>query len=99
MAVPTSELSGSALITADGVLGTADAPTRVFNIHIISGGTAGVVSLNSGDEVGDTAHITETGTASTGATFDYGTKGQVFAIGVFVNVDANVTSVKIAYSQ
>lgn len=70
---------------------------RVFNMHILSGGGGGaIVSLRNGQTVGGTIWITETGTTSTGKTFDYGINGHFFPAGVFVDVDTNTTSVLIA---
>lgn len=70
---------------------------RVFNMHILSGGGgAAVVSLRNGQTVAGTIWITETGTASTGKTFDYGVQGHYFPAGVFVDVDTNTTSVLIS---
>lgn len=92
--------SGSQLVTADLAVGTSGAVTRVFNIHIISGGGGGaVVTLKNGTSTSGTAYITETATVSTGKTFDYGMKGQLFPSGCFVDVDTNTTSVLVAYSQ
>ena len=91
--------AGSSIKTADGVLGTSGAVTRVYSMHILSGGSAGVVNLRAGTLVTDTIWIQETGTASTGKTFVYGEKGNHFSGGVYVDVDANVTSVVISYSQ
>lgn len=92
--------SGSQLVgTADAAIGSSGKATRVFNIHIISGGTAAIVSLRNGTSASDTIYLTETGTISTGKTIDYGTKGQLFSNGCFVDVDTNTVSVLVAYSQ
>lgn len=98
--MPDSQSSGIALITADGVVGTSGAATRVFSIHILSGGGgAAVVALRAGTAVTDTINIKETGVVSTGKTFEYGDRGFLFPSGVYVDVDANTTSVAVAYSQ
>lgn len=87
---------GSILVTADGELIAAGNTIRVFNIHILSGGGGGaVVSLKNGGASG-TVWITETGTTSTGKTFDYGINGLLFTNGCFVDVDANTTSVLLS---
>ena len=91
--------AGTQLITADGVVSSASTPVRVFAIHIISGAGGGaVVSLRLGAVVGGTIWVTQTGTASTGATFSYGTQGIWFPTGCFVDVDSNTTSVAVVYS-
>lgn len=98
--MPDIQSSGSQLVTADAVVGTSGAPTRVFSIHIISGGGgAAVVSLRNGTTTSGTIYVTQTGTTSTGATFPFGAYGQVFPAGCFVDVDTNTTSVLVAYSQ
>ena len=90
---------GSVLVTADGELISAGVPVRVLNMHIkSSGGGAAVVSLKNNGSSG-TAWITETGTVSTGKTFDYGIQGHLFPLGCYVDVDANTTSVLIACSK
>lgn len=90
--------AGTQLVTADIAVGRAGDACRVYSINIISGGTAAVVSLRNGSTVGGTIYITETGTISTGKTFDYGAYGFLFPSGCFVDVDANTTSVLVSYS-
>ena len=91
--------AGTSLITADAALNTAGTAVRVFSIHIISGGGGGgVVNLRSGTVVTSTIWVTETGTVSTGKTFNYGTQGIWFPSGCFVDVDGNTTSVAVVYS-
>jgi hypothetical protein len=92
--------AGDQLITADGVIGVSGKPIRLFNMHIISGAGGGaIVSVRAGTVVGGTIQITETATASTGKTFDYGMHGHYFPTGAFVDVDTNTTSVLVSYSQ
>jgi len=87
---------GTQLVTADGIIGRSGKPVRIYHIHIISGGTAGVVAFRNGTLVTDTIWLQETGTASTGATFDY-SEGFLLPGGCFVDVDANVTSVAVTF--
>lgn len=91
--------AGSQLVTADAAVGASGQAVRVFMIHIISAGTGAVVSLKSGTSTAGTARVTETGTASTGVTFVYGTQGLLFPSGCFVDVDANTTSVLVTYNH
>lgn len=92
--------ASTTVVTADGVVASAGQAVRVFAIHIISGAGGGaVVSLRSGSTVGGTVWITETGTASTGKTFPYGTQGVLFPSGCFVDVDTNTTSVTVTYNN
>ena len=91
--------SGSQLVTADVVLGSTGKPIRVFGMHILSGGGGGgVVILRTGIAVGGAIWVQETGTTSTGKTFDYENTGFLFPNGCFVDVDANVTSVLVQFA-
>lgn len=97
--MPDIQTRGSVQLTADGVVGTSGSPVRVFNMHIVSGGGgAAIVSLYNNTAATGTAYMKETGTVSTGKTFDYGNGGQLFASGCFVDVDTNTASVLISYS-
>lgn len=92
--------TGTQLVTADAVVGTANMPVRIFSIHILSGGGgAAVVNLRAGAAVGGTIRIKETGTISTGKTFNYGKYGYLFETGCFCDVDANTTSVAVQFEQ
>lgn len=83
--------AGSQVIASgtDAVVGTSGQPTRVFTLHVISDGTAGVAVLRNGTTSGGTAYTTETGTISTGKTFNYGTQGMLFPSGCFLDVDSH----------
>lgn len=86
---------GTKLITADGEATTANIPTRVQSIHILSGGGgAAVVSFKNNGSSG-TTYLTETGVVSTGKTVYYGQDGVLFPNGCYVDVDANTTSVAV----
>lgn len=67
--------------------------TRIFHIHLISGSTASVIQIANGQ--GGTNYITETGSFSTGADFDYGPIGITFPKGAYVTVDGNIVSAAI----
>lgn len=80
-------------------IGTAGTGVRVFGLHIISsGGGASAVSLRNGSTAGGTILITETGTTSTGKTFNYGAHGMVFPAGCFVSTDANSADVTVTFN-
>lgn len=86
-------LSGSQLITADGVLGVSGKPIRIFSAHVISsGGGAAVVNLKNGTTSSGTEYIRLNGTTSLGTTFDF-SQGVRFPGGCFVDVDGSTTSV------
>lgn len=98
------ETGGTISITASGYLITrtlAMQPssitqhpeTRIFHIHLVSGATASVINIANGQ--GGTTLITETGSFSTGADFDYGPIGITFPLGAYVTVDGNIVSASI----
>lgn len=91
--------SGTVNITADGAVGTSGAATRIFSIHIVSAGTAAVVSFYNNTSASGTAFLKLTGTVSTGATTIFSSPGLLFPAGCFVDVDVNTTSVCVSYSQ
>lgn len=95
---------GSQLCTtaAGQAIGVAGRKTRVFAIHVISGGTAGIIKLHNGTATTDTLVVQETcGTVSTGNDFNYGDYGILFPNGCFYEevVDANVTSTLVSFEQ
>ena len=87
--------AGSTLITADTAITTV--PTRVWAIHILSGASAGEVSLRNGGTT-DTIFVVETGTANTGATITYGEFGVLFPAGLSLTEDTAPTSTLIMFS-
>lgn len=92
--------SGSqAFTTSDVVIGTSGKPTRVFAINFLSGGTAGVILLKNGTSTGGTAYVREDGVISSGKTVQYGQTGILFPAGCFLDLDANVVSGVVSYSQ
>jgi len=90
--------TGTQLVTADAAISAANIPVRIFSIHILSsGGGAAIVSLRSGGTVSGTIRVTETGTVSTGKTFNYGKYGLLFESGCFCDIDANTTSCAVQF--
>lgn len=80
-------------------VGTAGTAVRIFSLHIISGGGgASVVSLRNGATGSGAIWVTQTGSTSTGATFNYGAHGVVFPAGCFVSTDSNSADVTIAFN-
>lgn len=91
---------GSVLLAADGVVGVSGKPIRIYNINVLSGGTAGQVKFYNGtDNTGDLYIHQVCGTVSTGNGFDYGDKGFLFPDGCYYEevVDANVTSTMVSF--
>lgn len=83
----------------DAAIGASGTATRVFTLHVISDGTATVVSLRNGTSASATAFVTETGTVSTGKTINFGTQGMLFPSGCFLDVDTHTTGGIVTYNQ
>lgn len=90
--------AGTQLLIADGPVQASGVAVRVFAVHIISTSTAAVVSLRNGTSTAATSYATLTGTISTGVNFTFGEAGLLFPAGCFVDIDANTTSVTVAYN-
>ena len=90
---------GTALVTASGVVGKSGSPITVYGLNIVStGGGGSVVSLLNGTTSGGTTYISENGTTSKGVTFNY-SEGFYFPAGLYVTVDANLSTALISYDQ
>lgn len=70
------------------------AQARIFSMHIISDGTAGIVTIKSGGS-GGTTYIQETGTVSTGKTINFGFQGILLPAGAYVTADSHATTVAV----
>ena len=93
---------GSALLAADGAVGTSGKPIRVFSIAVLSGGTAGQVKLYNGTSTSGTLYVHEVcPVVSTSNQFNYGTAGILFPDGCFYGevTDANVTSTLVTFEK
>lgn len=73
-------------------------PVKIKNLHVISGGTAGIVKLIN-DDSSQTTLIQETGTINTGKSFNYGSPGFMFKNGCYMNADTNVTQVEVSVDE
>lgn len=72
--------------------------TRIFNIHLISGGTASVLNIANGQ--GGTNWLKLTcPVVSTGNTFDFGINGVFFPLGAYATVDGNIVTAQIQCRQ
>jgi len=90
--------SGTQFFTAAGVVGASGKPVRVFNITVVSDGTAGVTTVRSGTSSGGTAWDIITGTISTGVNRNYGTQGRVFPSGCYIDADAHSVGVTVDFN-
>jgi hypothetical protein len=87
--------AGTQILTADGTIGISGKPIRIFCLHIVSGGTQGIVQVASG---GNTI-IYETGTANTGKTITFGDNGMFIPAGATCDIDANTVRAVVTYTQ
>jgi len=78
--------------TTDTTLGSGK-PVRVFNLTVLSGGTAGVCTLKNGS----TVWVNPTFTINKSVTIQFGEHGILFPSGCSVDVDANCTATLVTY--
>jgi hypothetical protein len=91
-------MPGVTRLTADGVVGTSGQKIRVFQIHLVSGGTLSTTTFKNGTTTGGTAYIQVDGTASKGVTWE-SKNGILFPNGCFMDTDANITFCAISYTE
>ena len=95
--MPMNLLPGSVRVTADGVIGPQGEPIRLFSIHVISGGTAGVVLLRNGTTSAGAIYAKVTGVVNDGLTVNFG-GGMRFPDGLYYDEDANTTSGTLTFT-
>jgi hypothetical protein len=78
--------------TTDTTLG-GSSPTRVFNLTVLSDGTAGVCTLKNGT----TVWVNPTFTINKSVTIDFGEEGLLFPAGCSVDVDAHCIATLVTY--
>ena len=87
-------MSGSAQLTADGVVLTSGKPVRINGLRIKSGnGGPGTVTLYDGTDTSGTEKYTTTGNADGTYVAVFPPGGIFFASGCYCDIDANVTYV------
>ena len=86
-----------AVTTTDAVVGVSGKPIRVFSVHMVSDGTAGVLILRNGTGTGSTSYIQVDGVINKGATLDFA-NGVLFPDGCFMDADAHCISGIISFS-
>ncbi len=91
-------LPGSQRIVADGVVGVAGKPTRLYCVSLVSGGSVSVLSLLNGQDASGTQYVSITGTASTGSVTNFA-GGLRFPNGLYADVDANIGSATFIIDQ
>ena len=96
------ETAGSANISVNTVLVPYDYPVRIFNINYASSGTNIPIKFLSGVTTGAAGTVwlqdQNTGTANY-RTVDFGTWGHYLPQGVYVQLDAAITSATILFKR
>lgn len=85
--------------TTDQAVGTSGKPTRVFQITVLSDGTAGVSLLRNGTSTSGTIYVNPTNVVNKSATVSFGEEGILFPGGCFADVDAHCIATLITYRQ
>lgn len=85
----------STRIVADGVIGVSGKPTRLYGLLIESGATPGLISVYNGTDTTGTVILPSlSGAANQGKVVEgIPAEGIFFPGGVYVDIDANTTSV------
>jgi hypothetical protein len=92
-------MTGSVRLTASGVVGVSGKPVRVHSVELLSGGTAGKLTLRNGTADTDTVYVDQTcATVSETNTFTW-VGGLVFPDGCYFHKDANTTAVVVNFEQ
>lgn len=97
--MPQMGSTGTQYITnqTDVAIGTSGKPIRVFDINVVSGGTAAVVKLYNGTSATG-SFIQINGTINIGVSVN-SLAGFLFPLGCFADVDANTTSLAVNFAQ
>ena len=86
----TTDAAGTNVNTPQG--------TRIYHIHLISGGTASVLNIANG--AGGTNYIKVTcSVVSSGNDFDFGVNGIFFPKGAYATVDGNIVTAQVVCKQ
>jgi len=88
--------SGDQRFTADGAVGVAGRPCRVWNATWLSDGTARNLVLRNGATVSGDVVVQQAGLASLTVTLNFA-GGKLFPAGCFVDFTASTTSVNIEF--
>lgn len=91
--------AGVQILTSSGVVGASGKPTKVYCVHVVSGGTAGNVTLKDGTTTSGTATDAFLGTINTGSTFELPAQGLRFVNGCYASFDANVSRCVISFQN
>lgn len=89
---------GSVYLTVDTDVGISADPKYLYGLHIISGAIAGIVKLYNGTSASGTLYMQVTGISNDGYTIDF-PEGFHFPGGIFVDIDANTTSVLLSVDE
>ena len=82
--------------TTDGVISPTGVPIRVYDVAMVSGGTASTVKLRNGLLVSSVIQLQLDGVISKQVSWS-SANGLLFPDGCFVDVDANTVALTISY--
>jgi hypothetical protein len=89
---------GTQRITADSALVANGRPVRIFNVNLVSGGTASTLTLRNGTSASANAFDQVDGAASLSVTKNWA-GGLFFPDGCFLDVDANISYATVSYES
>ena len=88
------------LTTTDSAIGDSGLPIVLYGYTIESGATASKVIFRNGTSATATEVFNDTGTVNVSVVRNpAGGKGVLFPLGLFVDLDANIVSCALFYSQ
>jgi hypothetical protein len=85
-------------ITADAAVGTSGNPMRVYHATVISGATAGRLTLRNGTSTSGDYYTFTKGAANDDVTRNY-EGGMLFPDGCYADLDVNVSAAVISYRE
>ena len=91
--------SGSAVLAASSVVGTSGAPIRLFQVTILSDGTAGVVTIHNGTDTDGQEFVIPTCVISKSVTVQFGEEGLLFPAGCYYEADAHAIRAVLTYRE
>ena len=84
------------LTTTDAIVGASGKPIRVYDVTMVSGGTASKVILRNGTTTGGTPQLQIDGVINQQVSWS-STNGLLFPDGCFADVDANTVALTVSW--
>ena len=85
------------IASTDSVIGISGSPVRVFQLTVLSDGTAGVCLLKNGTDTNGQIYVNQTNVVNKTVTVNFGEEGILFPGGLFADVDAHCIATLITY--